>query len=139
MRREGFELAISKPQVIQKEVDGEIHEPYEQIVIDVEEIHQGSVMEELGPRKAELQSMESDGKGRVKLEFIAPSRGIIGFRSHFLTITSGTGIMTSVFDHYGPVKVGEIAKRTNGVMYSMMAGKPLLMHYLIYKIEENYF
>ena len=116
MRREGFELAISKPQVIQKEVGEEIHEPYEQIVIDVEEIHQGSVMEELGPRKAELQSMEADGKGRIKLEFIAPSRGIIGFRSHFLTITSGTGIMTSVFDHYGPVKVGEIAKRTNGVM-----------------------
>jgi GTP-binding protein len=90
MRREGFELAISKPQVVQKEVEGEIHEPYEQIVIDVEEIHQGAIMEELGPRKAELQSMESDGKGRVKLEFIAPSRGIIGFRSHFLTITSGT-------------------------------------------------
>jgi len=125
MRREGFELAISKPQVVQKDVGGEIHEPYEQIVIDVEEIHQGAIMEELGPRKAELQSMESDGKGRVKLEFIAPSRGIIGFRSHFLTITSGTGIMTSVFDHYGPVKLGDIAKRTNGVMYSMMAGKTL--------------
>ena len=135
MRREGFELAISKPQVIQKEVDGEIHEPYEQIVIDVEEIHQGSVMEELGPRKAELQSMESDGKGRVKLEFIAPSRGIIGFRSHFLTITSGTGIMTSVFDHYGPVKVGEIAKRTNGVMYSMMAGKTLA--YALFNLQNR--
>ena len=135
MRREGFELAISKPQVIQKEVDGEIHEPYEQIVIDVEEIHQGSVMEELGPRKAELQSMESDGKGRVKLEFIAPSRGIIGFRSHFLTITSGTGIMTSVFDHYGRVKVGEIAKRTNGVMYSMMAGKTLA--YALFNLQNR--
>ena len=135
MRREGFELAISKPQVIQKEVDGEIHEPYEQIVIDVEEIHQGSVMEELGPRKAELQSMESDGKGRVKLEFIAPSRGIIGFRSHFLTITSGTGIMTSVFDHYGPVKVGEIAKRINGVMYSMMAGKTLA--YALFNLQNR--
>ena len=135
MRREGFELAISKPQVIQKEVDGEIHEPYEQIVIDVEEIHQGSVMEELGPRKAELQSMESDGKGRIKLEFIAPSRGIIGFRSHFLTITSGTGIMTSVFDHYGPVKVGEIAKRTNGVMYSMMAGKTLA--YALFNLQNR--
>ena len=135
MRREGFELAISKPQVIQKEVDGEIHEPYEQIVIDVEEIHQGSIMEELGPRKAELQSMESDGKGRVKLEFIAPSRGIIGFRSHFLTITSGTGIMTSVFDHYGPVKVGEIAKRTNGVMYSMMAGKTLA--YALFNLQNR--
>ena len=135
MRREGFELAISKPQVIQKEVDGEIHEPYEQIVIDVEEIHQGSVMEELGPRKAELQSMESDGKGRVKLEFIAPSRGIIGFRSHFLTITSGTGIMTSVFDHYGPAKIGEIAKRTNGVMYSMMAGKTLA--YALFNLQNR--
>ena len=135
MRREGFELAISKPQVIQKEVDGEIHEPYEQIVIDVEEIHQGAVMEELGPRKAELQSMESDGKGRAKLEFIAPSRGIIGFRSHFLTITSGTGIMTSVFDHYGPVKVGELAKRTNGVMYSMMAGKTLA--YALFNLQNR--
>ena len=135
MRREGFELAISKPQVIQKEVGEEVHEPYEQIVIDVEEIHQGSVMEELGPRKAELQSMEADGKGRIKLEFIAPSRGIIGFRSHFLTITSGTGIMTSVFDHYGPVKVGEIAKRTNGVMYSMMAGKTLA--YALFNLQNR--
>ena len=88
MRREGFELAICKPQVIQKEVDGEIHEPFEQIVIDIEDIHQGAVMEELGPRKAEVQNIESDNKGRVKLEFIAPSRGIIGFRSQFLTITS---------------------------------------------------
>ncbi|MDA9997091.1 translational GTPase TypA [Gammaproteobacteria bacterium] len=135
MRREGFELAISKPQVVQKEVEGEIHEPYEQIVIDVEEIHQGAIMEELGPRKAELQSMESDGKGRVKLEFIAPSRGIIGFRSHFLTITSGTGIMTSVFDHYGPVKIGDIAKRTNGVMYSMMAGKTLA--YALFNLQNR--
>jgi len=135
MRREGFELAISKPQVVQKEVEGEIHEPYEQIVIDVEEIHQGAIMEELGPRKAELQSMESDGKGRVKLEFIAPSRGLIGFRSHFLTITSGTGIMTSVFDHYGPVKLGDIAKRTNGVMYSMMAGKTLA--YALFNLQNR--
>jgi len=135
MRREGFELGISKPQVIQKEVDGEIHEPFEQIVIDVEEMHQGSVMEELGPRKAELQSMESDGKGRVKLEFIAPSRGIIGFRSHFLTITSGSGIMTSVFDHYGPVKAGELAKRNNGVMYSMTAGKTLA--YALFNLQNR--
>ena len=135
MRREGFELAISKPQVVQREVNGEIHEPYAQIVIDVEEIHQGAIMEELGPRKAELQSMESDGKGRVKLEFIAPSRGIIGVRSHFLTITSGTGIMTSVFDHYGPVKNGEIAKRINGVMYSMMAGKTLA--YALFNLQNR--
>ena len=135
MRREGFELAISKPQVIQKEVGDEIHEPYEQIVIDVEDIHQGSVIEELGPRKAELKKMEPDGKGRVKLEFIAPSRGIIGFRSHFLTITSGTGIMTSVFDHYGPVKTGEIAKRTNGVMYAMTAGKTLA--YALFNLQNR--
>jgi GTP-binding protein len=135
MRREGFELAISKPQVIQKEVDNEIHEPYEQIVIDVEDIHQGSVIEELGPRKAELKNMEPDGKGRVKLEFMAPSRGIIGFRSHFLTITSGTGIMTSVFDHYGPVKTGEIAKRTNGVMYAMTAGKTLA--YALFNLQNR--
>ncbi len=135
MRREGFELAISKPQVIQKEVGDEIHEPYEQIVIDVEDIHHGSVIEELGPRKAELKNMEPDGKGRVKLEFMAPSRGIIGFRSHFLTITSGTGIMTSVFDHYGPVKTGEIAKRTNGVMYAMTAGKTLA--YALFNLQNR--
>jgi GTP-binding protein len=135
MRREGFELAISKPQVIQKEVGDEIHEPYEQIVIDVEDMHQGSVIEELGPRKAELKNMEPDGKGRVKLEFMAPSRGIIGFRSHFLTITSGTGIMTSVFDHYGPVKTGEIAKRTNGVMYAMTAGKTLA--YALFNLQNR--
>ena len=135
MRREGFELAISKPQVVQKKVGDEIHEPFEQIVIDVEEIHQGSVIEELGPRKAELKNMEPDGKGRVKLEFIAPSRGIIGFRSHFLTITSGTGIMTSVFDHYGPVKTGEIAKRTNGAMYAMTAGKTLA--YALFNLQNR--
>jgi GTP-binding protein len=135
MRREGFELAISKPQVIQKEVGTEVHEPYEQIVIDVEDIHQGSVIEELGPRKAELKNMEPDGKGRVKLEFMAPSRGIIGFRSHFLTITSGTGIMTSVFDHYGPVKTGEIARRTNGVMYAMTAGKTLA--YALFNLQNR--
>ena len=135
MRREGFELAIAKPQVIQKEVDGEIHEPYEMIVIDVEERHQGAIMEEFGPRKAELKSLEPDGKGRVKLEFMAPSRGIIGFRSHFLTITSGTGIMTSVFDHYGLAKVGELAKRNNGVMYSMMAGKTLA--YSLFNLQNR--
>ena len=135
MRREGFELAISKPQVVQKKVGDEIHEPFEQIVIDVEDIHQGSVIEELGQRKAELKNMEPDGKGRVKLEFMAPSRGIIGFRSHFLTITSGTGIMTSVFDHYGPVKIGEIAKRSNGVMYAMTAGKTLA--YALYNLQNR--
>jgi len=135
MRREGFELAISKPEVIQKEVNGEIHEPYEHIVIDIEDIHQGSIMEELGPRKAEIQNIESDNNGRIKLEFLAPSRGIIGFRSHFLTITSGTGIMTSIFDHYGPIKSGDIAKRINGVMYSMIAGKTL--SYALFNLQNR--
>ncbi|MDX2350145.1 MAG: translational GTPase TypA [Porticoccus sp.] len=125
MRREGFELGVSRPEVIQKEVDGKLHEPFEQVVIDVEDQHQGSVMEEFGLRKAELTNMEPDGKGRVRLEFMAPSRGLIGFRSQFLTMTSGSGIMTSIFDHYGLTKQGEVAKRQNGVLVSMIKGKTL--------------
>jgi GTP-binding protein len=125
MRREGFEMGVSRPEVVQKIVDGVIHEPYEQVVIDVEDRHQGSVMEELGLRKGELTNMEPDGKGRVKLEFLCPSRGLIGFRGTFLTMTSGSGIMTSIFDHYGPVKEGEVAKRQNGVLVSMVKGKTL--------------
>jgi len=123
MRREGFELGVSRPEVVQREVDGEIQEPYEQVVIDVEEPHQGSVMEELGLRKAEMTNMELDGKGRVKLEFIMPSRGLIGFRGQFMTMTSGSGIMTSVFDHYGAVKDGILKTRQNGVLISMVKGK----------------
>lgn len=135
MRREGFELGVSRPEVIQKEVDGEIHEPFEQIVIDVEEQHQGSVMEEMGLRKADMTNMEPDGKGRVKLEFMAPSRGMIGFRSHFLTMTSGSGIMTSIFDHYGPAKAGELAGRQNGVLVSMTTGKALA--YALFNLQER--
>ena len=135
MRREGFEIAISKPEVIQKEIDGVIQEPYEHILIDIEEIHQGAIMEELGPRKAEIQNIESDNNGRIKLEFLAPCRGIIGFRSYFLTLTSGTGIMTSVFDHYGPIKTGDLAKRVNGVMYSMIAGKTL--SYALFNLQNR--
>ncbi len=123
MRREGFEMGVSRPEVVQKEIDGEIQEPFEQVVIDVEEQHQGAVMEELGLRKAELTNMELDGKGRVRLEFIMPSRGLIGFRGLFLTLTSGSGIMTSIFDHYGPVKQGEVVSRQNGVLVSMLKGK----------------
>ena len=123
MRREGFEMGVSRPEVVQREIDGEIQEPFEHVVIDVEEPHQGAVMEELGLRKAEMTNMEPDGKGRVRLEFTIPSRGLIGFRGAFLTMTSGSGIMTSVFDHYGPVKVGEVAKRQNGVLVSMLKGK----------------
>ena len=135
MRREDYELGVSKPEVIQKDVNGEIHEPFEQIVIDIEDQHQGSVMEEMGQRKADLQNMEPDGKGRIKLEFIAPSRGMIGFRSSFLTLTSGTGIMTSVFDHYGKAKEGELAKRQNGVLVSMAAGKTLA--YSLFNLQER--
>jgi GTP-binding protein len=135
MRREGFELGVSRPEVIKKEVNGEIHEPFEQIVIDIESEHQGSIMEEMGPRKADLQSLEPNSNGRVKLEFIAPSRGMIGFRSHFLTITSGTGIMTSIFDHYGLVKMGDLAKRQNGVMVSMVPGKTLA--YSLFNLQNR--
>jgi GTP-binding protein len=125
MRREGFELGVSRPEVIQKEVDGKMHEPFENLVIDCEERHQGAVMEELGLRRAEFENMVPDGKGRVRLEFIVPARGLIGFRSMFLTMTSGAGIMTDVFDHYGPVKNAEIASRMNGVLVSMVKGKAL--------------
>ena len=135
MRRENYELGVSKPEVIQKEINGIMHEPFEEIVIDIEDRHQGPVMEEMGIRKAELKNMEPDGKGRNKLQFIAPSRGIIGFRSYFLTLTSGTGIMTSVFDHYGPAKPGDVAKRQNGVLVSMAAGKTLA--YSLFNLQER--
>ncbi len=135
MRREGFELGVSRPEVVQKEVDGEIHEPYEQVVIDVEDQHQGPIMEELGLRKADLTNMEPDGKGRVRLTFVVPSRGMIGFRSHFLTLTSGSGIMTSIFDHYGPVKMGDVGKRTNGVLVSMVKGKTLA--YALFTLQDR--
>jgi GTP-binding protein len=123
MRREGFEMGVSRPEVVTKEIDGEIQEPFEQVVIDVEDQHQGAVMEELGMRKGEMTNMEPDGKGRVRLEFMIPSRGLIGFRGAFLTLTSGSGIMTSVFDHYGPVKEGETHSRQNGALISMVKGK----------------
>jgi GTP-binding protein len=135
MRREGFEMSISRPEVVQKEVDGKIHEPFEVVVIDVEEQHQGSIMEELGLRKAELTNMEPDGKGRVRLEFLMPSRGLIGFRGLFLTLTSGSGIMTSIFDHYGPAKDGDVAKRQNGVLVSMVNGKTAA--YALFNIQSR--
>jgi GTP-binding protein len=135
MRREGFELAVGSPEVILKEVDGEIQEPYEQLMIDIEEQHQGSVMEQLGLRKAEMSDMVPDGKGRVRMEFIAPSRGLIGFRSEFLTMTSGTGIMNSTFSHYGQKKEGEVTKRQNGVLISMITGKTL--GYALFNLQER--
>ncbi len=123
MRREGYELGVSRPEVIIKEIDGQLMEPYEQLVVDVEEEHQGGVMEKLGIRKGQLRNMELDGKGRVRLDYIIPARGLIGFQSEFKTLTSGTGLMFHIFDHYGPKQEGAIAKRPNGVMISNGQGQ----------------
>ncbi|WP_201599067.1 translational GTPase TypA [Psychrobacter vallis] len=122
MRREGFEMGVSGPEVIVKEVDGKLHEPYENVVFDIEDGHQGSIMEQIGLRKGEMTNMELDGKGRMRIEATMPARGLIGFRSEFLTLTSGSGIMTSSFSHYGPQKIGEVGGRSNGVLVSMANG-----------------
>lgn len=135
MRREGFELAVSRPEVVTKMIDGELHEPFENLVVDVEEEHQGSVIEELGLRKAEMQDMRADGRGRVRISFIIPTRGLIGFRTMFLGLTSGSGIITHVFDHFGPVKKGDIASRNNGVLVSMVKGKTL--GYALFNLQER--
>jgi GTP-binding protein len=135
MRREGFELGVSRPEVIQKVVDGQVQEPYELVMLDVEEQHQGSVIEELGKRKGDMTNMEVDGKGRVRLTFMIPSRGLIGFRSIFLTMTSGTGILTSTFDHYGPIKEGDVTSRMNGVLVTMVTGKAL--GYALWNLQER--
>ncbi|AME01772.1 GTP-binding protein TypA [Moraxella osloensis] len=135
MRREGFELGVSRPEVIVREIDGEKQEPFENVIFDVEEQHQGAVMEQMGYRKGELTNMEVDGKGRIRIEAIVPSRGLIGFRSEFLTITSGTGIMTSSFSHYGPVKTGDVAKRQNGVLISMVNGT--VLGYALFNLQER--
>ncbi len=125
MRREGFELAVSRPEVIIKEIDGELCEPFEMVTIEVEEQHQGAIMEKLGERKGDLQNMVPDGKGRIRLEYIMPSRGLIGFQTEFLTTTSGSGLLYHVFDHYGPVKKGNVGSRQRGVLVSMVKGKAL--------------
>ena len=122
MRREGYELAVSRPEVIVREIDGVKMEPYEQLVVDLEEQYQGSVMGRLGERKAQLQNMEPDGKGRVRLEFIIPARGLIGFQTEFRTLTAGTGLLFHVFDHYGPRAEGSIGQRQNGVLISNATG-----------------
>ena len=122
MRREGFELAVSRPEVIIKEIDGQLMEPVEQLVVDVEEQHQGGVMEKLGTRKGQLKNMEPDGKGRVRLDYMIPARGLIGFQNEFRTLTQGSGLLFHVFDHYGPKETGAIAKRINGVMIANAAG-----------------
>ena len=135
MRREGFELAVSRPEVIFREIDGEVCEPYEQVTIDIEEQHQGALMETLGERKGELKDMVPDGKGRVRLDYMMPSRGLIGFQTDFMTMTSGTGLMYHVFDHYGPAQSGGIAPRKNGVLISNGKGKAL--GYALFNLQER--
>ena len=123
MRREGYELAVGRPEVIIHEESGVKQEPYEELTVDIEIDHQGSVMEALGKRKADLKNMVQDGKGRVRLDYIIPARGLIGFRTEFLTMTSGTGLLYNVFDHYGPIVKDSIGQRNNGVMISNSMGK----------------
>ncbi|WP_413437067.1 translational GTPase TypA [Sulfuriferula sp. GW1] len=134
MRREGFEIAVSKPRVVYKEINGEKCEPYEALTVDVEEVNQGSIMEELGRRRGDLQDMQSDGQGRVRLEYRIPARGLIGFQSEFMTLTRGTGIMAHVFDDYGPMKA-DMPGRRNGVLVSQDQGEAVA--YALWKLEDR--
>jgi GTP-binding protein len=135
MRREGYELAVSRPEVILKTVDGEVQEPYESVTIDVEMNHQGSVMERMGARLADLQNMQPDGNGRVRLDYIAPSRSLIGFRTEFLSLTSGTGILTHVFEKYGPMKKNLQSGRSRGVLISNAMGKSV--GFALFNLQER--
>lgn len=135
MRREGFEMGVSRPEVIVKEIDGVKCEPYEMVTIEVEEIHQGAIMEKLGERKGDLTNMVPDGKGRIRLEYMMPSRGLIGFQTEFMTATSGSGLLYHVFDHYGPMKAGDVGSRQRGVMISMVAGKAVT--YSLHPLQER--
>ena len=135
MRREGYELAVSRPEVILHEIDGEICEPYEQLTVDVEEQHQGTIMEKLGERRGELLDMQPDGKGRVRLDYLIPARGLIGFQTEFLTATSGTGLLYHVFDRYGPQKKGAIGARLSGVLIANATGKALA--YALFNLQER--
>ncbi len=135
MRREGFELAISRPEVIMRDIEGETLEPFELLTIDIEDTFQGKIMDKLGERRAELRNIVPDGKGRVRLDCIAPSRGLIGFRSEFLSISSGTGLMYHAFDHYGPRVTGQLGERQNGVLVSMAKGRSLA--YALFNLQER--
>ncbi|MCG7496762.1 translational GTPase TypA [Vibrio sp. Of7-15] len=135
MRREGFELAVSRPEVIIKEEDGQLMEPFETVTIDVIEEHQGGIMENIGLRKGELTDMAPDGKGRVRMDFMMPSRGLIGFQTEFMTLTSGSGLLYHTFDHYGPHKGGEIGQRNNGVLISNATGKALT--YALFNLQDR--
>lgn len=135
MRREGYEIGVSRPEVIYREVNGDLHEPYELLMVDVEEHHQGVIMEKLGERRAELMNMQPDGKGRVRLEYMIPARRLIGFQTEFLTATSGTGLKYQVFDHYGPKSKYHIKSRVNGVLISMTEGKSL--GFALFNLQER--
>ena len=135
MRREGYEMGVSRPEVIIREVDGVKEEPYETVTVDVEADHQGTIMEKLGERGAILSDMVPDGKGRVRLDFTIPSRGLIGFRTEFLTATQGTGLIYSIFDHYAPLKVGDFGKRNNGVLIANGMGKAVA--FAIFNLQER--
>ena len=135
MRREGYELGVSRPEVIQREIDGQLQEPFEQLTVDVEEKHQGTVMEKLGERGADLKDMVPDGQGRVRLDFIVPSRALIGFRTEFLTATQGSGLLYHVFDHYAPLKKGDFGKRANGVLISNGKGK--VLGFALFNLQER--
>ncbi|WP_233850252.1 translational GTPase TypA [Paraburkholderia sp. HD33-4] len=135
MRREGYELAVSRPRVVMQEVDGEKHEPYENLTVDMEDTHQGGVMEELGRRKGEMLDMASDGRGRTRLEYRISARGLIGFQSEFLTLTRGTGLMSHTFDSYQPVKEGAVGERRNGVLISQDDGAAVA--YALWKLQDR--
>jgi len=135
MRREGYELAVSRPAVIEREIDGTVHEPWELVTVDFEEAYQGAVMTRLAERKGELLSMMPDGRGRVRLEYRIPARGLIGFRTQYLTVTAGTGLLYHVFDCYAPRVPGEVGQRTSGVLVSMVAGKALA--YALFNLQER--
>jgi len=135
MRREGFELSVSRPEVIIREIDGVECEPYEQLTVDVEEPYQGAVMEALGRRKADLKDILPDGRGRVRLDYVVPSRGMIGFQAEFMTLSSGTGLIYHIFDHYGPRIEGSIGQRQNGVLISTATGKALA--YALFNLQER--
>jgi len=135
MRREGYELGVSRPEVIQREIDGQLQEPFEQLTVDVEERHQGTVMEKLGERGADLKDMIPDGQGRVRLDFVVPSRALIGFRTEFLTATQGSGLLYHVFDHYAPLKKGDFGKRASGVLISNGKGK--VLGFALFNLQER--
>jgi GTP-binding protein len=135
MRREGYEVAVSKPQVVIKEIDGARCEPHELLTVDIEEIAQGAVMTALGQRGAQLRAMQPDGRGRVRLDYVIPSRGLIGFQTEFRTITSGTGLLHHVFDHYAPVLDRELGERVNGVLVSNAQGRTLA--YALFNLQER--